>query len=75
MIHDSDPGISIELRARLFQPFSAAETRTGSGPGLATCHEIVQALGGSISLDNRELHVSAVGLDTTVRLPLGRVMS
>ncbi len=71
VIHDSGPGISSELRARLFQPFSAGETRTGSGLGLAICHEIVQALGGSISLDNREEHASVVGLDTTVRLPLG----
>ncbi len=70
-IHDSGPGISSELRAKLFQPFSAGESRTGSGLGLAICHEIVQALGGSIRLDNRQTHAGIVGLDTTVRLPLG----
>lgn len=70
VISDSGPGISAELRERLFQPFSSGETRSGSGLGLAISHEIVQALGGSISLDNREARGSITGLDTTVRLPL-----
>ncbi len=70
VISDSGPGISMELRARLFQPFSAGETQSGSGLGLAICHEIVQALGGSISLENRELHGHSIGLDATARLPL-----
>jgi len=35
-----------QLRARLFQPFSAGDSRSGSGLGLAICAEIVQALGG-----------------------------
>jgi len=73
VISDSGPGISSELRERLFQPFSAGETRSGSGLGLAICHEIVQTLGGSITLDNRknrENHAHVIGLDTTVRLPL-----
>ena len=73
VISDSGPGISSELRERLFQPFSAGETHSGSGLGLAICHEIVQALGGSITLDNRinqENHAHVSGLDTTVRLPL-----
>jgi two-component system, OmpR family, sensor histidine kinase TctE len=67
---DSGPGIAEGLRARLFQPFSAGETRSGSGLGLAICHEIVRALGGTISLENREAHGRIEGLDATVRLPL-----
>jgi two-component system sensor histidine kinase TctE len=70
VISDSGPGISDELRSRLFQAFSAGETRSGSGLGLTICHEIVQALGGSISLDNRLQHGRICGLDSTVRLPL-----
>jgi two-component system sensor histidine kinase TctE len=70
VISDSGPGISNELRERLFQPFSAGETRSGSGLGLAICFEIVQALCGSITLENRETHGHIHGLDTTVRLPL-----
>ena len=67
---DSGPGISAELRARLFQPFSSGEARSGSGLGLAICQEIARALGGTITLENRESHGRIEGLDATVRLPL-----
>jgi two-component system sensor histidine kinase TctE len=67
---DSGPGIAEALRARLFQPFSPGDARSGSGLGLAICHEIVRALGGTITLENRENHGRISGLDATVRLPL-----
>ena len=70
VISDSGPGIPPELRARLFQPFSAGEVRSGSGLGLAICHEITTTLGGQIELLNREAGGRIVGLDATVRLPL-----
>lgn len=70
LIRDSGPGISAELRQRLFQPFSAGEARSGSGLGLAICHEIVLALGGRIQLDNRMAQGHIAGLDTIVHLPL-----
>ncbi len=69
-VSDSGPGISPELRGRLFQPFSAGDVRSGSGLGLAICREIVVALGGSISLDNRAHNTHVEGLDATVRLHL-----
>ena len=69
-ISDNGPGISEELRQRLFQPFSAGESRSGSGLGLSICHEIVQALGGSIHLDNRGQMNYITGLTATARLPL-----
>ena len=69
-IRDSGPGISDELSARLFEPFSAGNTRHGSGLGLAICHEITQALNGSIALQNRVINNHVTGLDATVRLPL-----
>jgi two-component system sensor histidine kinase TctE len=71
-IADSGPGIPAELRARLFQPFSPGNARSGSGLGLAICHEIVGALGGTITLENRETHGHIDGLDATVRLPLAQ---
>ena len=71
-VSDSGPGISSELRERLFQPFSAGDVRNGSGLGLAICHEIVAALDGSISLDNRTVHSYVQGLDAVVRLKLAR---
>ena len=70
LISDSGPGISTALRARLFQPFSAGAPQSGSGLGLAICLEIVQALGGNISLDNREATDHTAGLDARVQLPL-----
>ncbi|MCM2340820.1 sensor histidine kinase N-terminal domain-containing protein [Rhodoferax sp.] len=70
VISDSGPGISEELRKRLFQPFSAGQVHSGSGLGLAICLEITQALGGQIELVNRSHHGQIDGLDTTVRLPL-----
>ena len=69
-ISDSGPGISDELAARLYQPFSAGNVRQGSGLGLAICREIAEALGGSLSLDNRIVHGRITGLDATARLPL-----
>jgi two-component system, OmpR family, sensor histidine kinase TctE len=69
-IADTGPGIPAELGARLFQPFSPGDARSGSGLGLAICQEVVRALGGTISLENREAHGRIEGLDATVRLPL-----
>lgn len=69
-VSDSGPGISPELSTRLFQPFSAGNVQHGSGLGLAICREITQALGGSLTLDNRVLHDRVWGLDATVRVPL-----
>ena len=71
-VGDSGPGIASELAARLFQPFSAGDVRNGSGLGLAICREIAEALGGSISLENRIERGRTGGLDATVRLPLAR---
>lgn len=68
-ISDTGPGIDDELASRLFQPFSAGDVRTGSGLGLAICRQIVQALGGSITLGNRLDHAGIEGLDAGVLLP------
>ncbi len=69
-IADNGPGISGTLRERLFQPFSAGQSRSGSGLGLMICREITHALGGQIVLDNRIEKGHVTGLDATVRLPL-----
>ncbi len=75
VVADSGPGVSATLAERLFQPFSAGDVLSGSGLGLAICHEIAQALGGSIELENREEHGWVTGLDATVRLPLALVQN
>jgi two-component system, OmpR family, sensor histidine kinase TctE len=71
-ISDSGPGISAELAARLYQPFSAGNVQQGSGLGLAICREIAEALHGNIALENRVADGRVAGLDATVRLPLHR---
>lgn len=68
-ISDNGPGISAELAQRLFEPFSAGDVNAGSGLGLAICHEIVQALGGQLSLTNRSADISPSGLDTLATVP------
>lgn len=71
VVSDSGPGIGDELRQHLFEPFAAASHPRGSGGlGLVICHEIVESLGGSIELVNREHGGRVTGLDAIVRLPL-----
>ena len=69
-IADSGPGITPELRRRLFQPFASGDPRSGSGLGLAICQEIVGTLGGEIRLDNRSERGRISGLDAVVNLRL-----
>jgi two-component system, OmpR family, sensor histidine kinase TctE len=79
-VADAGPGLEAGQRERLFQPFAMstptpadpAGDRLGpsSGLGLAICHEIVDALSGTLTLDNRRSHGRIAGLDAIVRLPL-----
>lgn len=69
-IQDTGPGISEDLRMRLFQPFSAGDARSGSGLGLMITREMVVALGGSVQMANRIDAGRIIGLDASVSLPL-----
>ena len=69
-VADEGPGLSAEQRQRLFLPFAASGSAGGSGLGLAICKEIVQALGGRMSLQNRNLQHPGPGLDAEVGVPL-----
>jgi two-component system sensor histidine kinase TctE len=71
-VEDSGPGLSADMQARLFEPFSPGDPRRGSGLGLTICHEIVNTLGGTISLKNRMAGEKVQGLDVAVRLPLAQ---
>ncbi|MBS0443115.1 MAG: PAS domain S-box protein, partial [Proteobacteria bacterium] len=56
-VRDSGPGITAELRARLFQPFVQADQSTtrrfgGSGLGLSICHELAALMGGRVGVDS-----------------------
>lgn len=76
-IQDSGPGISAELKDRLFQPFATASGAPhGAGLGLSICHSIVQTLGGQIDLRNRkDTDPASTGLRATVCLPLAEAHS
>ncbi|MFM2330411.1 MAG: hypothetical protein RLZZ494_2514, partial [Pseudomonadota bacterium] len=76
-IRDDGPGIADSWREHLFQPFATTDTRHGSGLGLAICQDIVNSLGGRITLDNRlaaaahpEDAPQVLGLEVRVVLPV-----
>jgi two-component system sensor histidine kinase TctE len=75
LIADSGPGITPELRRRLFQPFASGDPRSGSGLGLAICQEIAGSLNGEIRLHNRSGLGVEAGLDAQVSLPLAENQS
>ncbi len=50
-VADNGPGISVEMRDVLFEPFSTSKAR-GAGLGLAVCRKIVEGCGGSIMVRN-----------------------
>lgn len=76
LVADEGPGIPESLRPHLFQPFAKGrpDDGQGSGLGLAICHGLVLALGGGLSLDNRDGHGRVHGLDAKVWLPLCRAL-
>jgi signal transduction histidine kinase len=52
LVEDDGPGVSPEVRDRLFEPFvTTKEIGKGTGLGLAVCRGLVEACGGTISLD------------------------
>jgi signal transduction histidine kinase/DNA-binding NarL/FixJ family response regulator len=58
-VADRGPGVPPEQRALLFQPFSQLEgpdaRRTGgTGLGLAICRRLVELLGGTVGIDQRQ---------------------
>jgi CheY-like chemotaxis protein/anti-sigma regulatory factor (Ser/Thr protein kinase) len=55
-VRDDGPGISPDLRDRLFRPFErrAAGPGAGSGLGLALARQLAESMGGYIDLDERE---------------------
>lgn len=51
-VADSGPGVAPEVRDRLFEPFvTTKDVGKGTGLGLAVCRGLVEAAGGTISLD------------------------
>ena len=68
-VADSGPGVAPELRGYVFRPFFTTKSpEEGTGLGLALCHDIVAAHGGTIRVETAP---GGGGL-FIVELPLGR---
>jgi CheY-like chemotaxis protein len=56
-VSDDGPGIAPAVRARLFTPFTQADTSTtrrfgGTGLGLSICRELAELMGGAVGVDS-----------------------
>jgi len=52
-VEDDGPGVDARVKAQLFEPFvTTKEVGKGTGLGLAVCRGLVEAAGGSITLDS-----------------------
>jgi signal transduction histidine kinase len=66
-ISDTGPGIAAELREKIFEPFFTTKKEgQGTGLGLSLSRDIVNNLGGEISLKSEE----GVGTEFLVRFPI-----
>jgi C4-dicarboxylate-specific signal transduction histidine kinase len=66
-VADNGPGIPEHLRARVFEPyFTTKATSLGTGVGLAVSHGIIEAHGGTLTLDCPEMG----GAVFTITLPV-----
>ena len=64
-VKDRGAGISPELKKQVFRPFFTSKNK-GTGLGLPIARKIIEAHGGSISLESE----SGEGTVVTIRLPL-----
>jgi signal transduction histidine kinase len=66
-VSDTGPGVAQAVRGRLFEPFATTkEPGVGTGLGLAVCRGLVEAVGGTIVLDESYLE----GARFVVELPV-----
>ena len=72
-VTDTGCGIPVDFRARIFEPFVTQGKQYGTGLGLATAREIIEAHGGSLNFETRtsgEANGSGPGTTFVVEIPL-----
>jgi signal transduction histidine kinase len=69
-VDDTGPGVAVEIRSQLFQPFVTAGKRNGLGLGLALTRQTVLEHGGDLWVDN----APCGGARFSLRLPGARVV-
>jgi signal transduction histidine kinase len=53
-IHDTGPGIPVELQERIFEPFFTTKpTGVGTGLGLSICRRLITEMGGTVGLTSQ----------------------
>ncbi|MFI5177355.1 MAG: sensor histidine kinase [Vicinamibacterales bacterium] len=70
-VSDRGPGIAPEDMPRLFEPFFTTR-RTGSGLGLAIARNIIEGLGGAITIDSRPNVGTTVHIELPDRAPAAK---
>jgi two-component system sensor histidine kinase KdpD len=70
-VSDQGPGVDPDDRDRIFEPFSRGKGSTSSGVGLAICKAIVEAHGGSITVQGGD-ESSRAGATFVFTLPVHR---
>lgn len=63
---DDGPGISEEIRARLFEPFVSSKGGEHSGLGLSVAHNIIKSFNGHITCTNK----AEAGTEFVIELPV-----
>jgi signal transduction histidine kinase len=63
-VQDTGPGLTAEVRARLFEPYFSTKS-SGTGLGLAIVRRVVESHGGSIDVQSAPKH----GTTFSIRLP------
>ena len=66
-VWDTGEGLSSDIEAKVFEPFSAVHHAKGGGLGLTICSEIADSMGAALTLKNRIENGLVVGLDAIVQ--------
>ena len=66
-VWDTGEGLSTDIEAKVFEPFSGVHHSKGGGLGLTICSEIADSMGAVLTLKNRIQEGAVVGLDAMVQ--------